>query len=404
MHSNDTMAQPSVRSKRIWTAVVLGSLSGIGPLSIDMYLPALPSMAEELGTTASMTQLSLTACLIGLALGQLIVGPISDVKGRRIPLLIGIAAYALVSLLCVLSPNIWTFIALRFLQGFAGAAGIVIARASVRDMYSGDALTKFFALLMLINGAAPILAPILGAEILSFTSWRGVFAVLSVAGVLMLAAVALLLKETLPPERRSRGGVGNTLRTFRKLAGDSQFMGFALTQGFMMAAMFAYISGSSFVLQELYDVSPRTYSFIFGLNGLGIIAASQLAGRLAGKVATRKLLASGLTAAAAGALLLLLAASLKLGLYAVIPAFFLVVSSVGIVSTTTTSLALQEQGQSAGSASAMLGMLSFVFGGAAAPLVGLGGEGTALPLAAVMLLLVAAAIGCFAYSAKRQAA
>ena len=181
-------------------------------------------------------------------------------------------------------------------------------------------------------------------------------------------------------------------------------MGFALTQGFMMAAMFAYISGSSFVLQELYGVSPRTYSLIFGLNGLGIIAASQLAGRLAGKVATRKLLASGLTAAAAGALLLLLAASLKLGLYAVIPAFFLVVSSVGIVSTTTTSLALQEQGQSAGSASAMLGMLSFVFGGAAAPLVGLGGEGTALPLAAVMLLLVAAAIGCFAYSAKGKSA
>lgn len=404
MHSNDTMAQPSVRSKRIWTAVVLGSLSGIGPLSIDMYLPALPSMAEELGTTASMTQLSLTACLIGLALGQLIVGPISDVKGRRIPLLIGIAAYALVSLLCVLSSNIWTFIALRFLQGFAGAAGIVIARASVRDMYSGDALTKFLALLMLINGAAPILAPIMGAEVLSFTSWRGVFAVLSGAGLLMLVAVALLLKETLPPERRSRGGVGNTLRTFRRLAGDAQFMGFALTQGLMMAAMFAYISGSSFVLQELYGVSPRTYSFIFGFNGLGIIAASQLAGRLAGKVATRKLLASGLTAASAGALLLLLAASLKLGLYAVIPAFFLVVSSVGIVSTTTTSLALQEQGQSAGSASAMLGMMSFVFGGAAAPLVGLGGEGTALPLAAVMLLLVAAAIGCFAYSARRKAA
>lgn len=402
MSADQTISQPMHRSKRLMIAAILGSLSGIGPLSIDMYLPAFPTLAEELGASASVTQLSLTACLLGIALGQLIVGPISDVRGRRKPLLIGIAVYVIVSLLCVISPNIWTFIGLRFVQGLAGAAGIVIARASVRDMYSGAELTKFFALLMLVNGAAPILAPMIGAEILTFTSWRGVFAVLAAAGILMFAAVLTGLKETLPPERRLNGGIGTTLRTFKGLLSNSAFMGYAITQGLMMAAMFAYISGSSFVLQEIYEVTPRGYSLIFGLNGLGIIVASQIAGRLAGRVEARRLLTAGLTIASAGAVLLLVSVWQELGLGGVVPALFLVVSSVGIISTTTASLALQDQGRNAGSASALLGMLSFIFGGAAAPLVGLGGEGTAMPLAVVMLLLVAASVCCFVFLTKRK--
>ncbi|RJX39703.1 Bcr/CflA family efflux MFS transporter [Paenibacillus pinisoli] len=399
---NTATTAPVGRSKRLWIALILGALSGIGPLSIDMYLPALPALAGELGASASVAQLSLTACLLGIALGQLIVGPISDVIGRRRPLLIGIAVYAVVSLLCVISPNIWTFIALRFVQGLAGAAGIVIARASVRDLYSGVELTKFFALLMLINGAAPILAPMIGAEILNFTSWRGVFAVLSVSGLLMMAAIYFGLKETLPAERRQSGGLGNTLRIFGRLAGDRVFMGYAMTQGFMMAAMFAYISGSSFVLQEIYNVTPRTYSYIFGLNGIGIIIASQIAGRLAGKVEARKLLISGLAMAACGSVLLLATAFMKLELPVIIAGFFLVVSSLGITSATTTSLALQDQGQNAGSASALLGMLSFIFGGLAAPLVGLGGEGTAVPLAIVISSLVLAAFICYVLLTKRK--
>lgn len=402
MNAIQSASQSMSRSRRLLIAAILGSLSGIGPLSIDMYLPALPALGEDFGATASVTQLSLTACLLGIALGQLIVGPISDVRGRRTPLLIGIVVYAVVSLLCIVSPSIWAFIALRFVQGLAGAAGIVIARASVRDMYSGSELTKFFALLMLINGAAPILAPMIGAEILTFTSWRGVFAVLSVSGLLMFAAVFFGLKETLPSERRSKGGLRNTLKTFRGLLGNTVFMGYAITQGLMMAAMFAYISGSSFVLQEIYDVTPRGYSLVFGLNGAGIIIASQVAGRLAGRVEARKMLSAGLAIAASGALLLLLAVVAGMGLGGVIPAFFLVVSSVGIISATTTSLALQDQGKTAGSASALLGMLSFIFGGAAAPLVGLGGKGTALPLAVVILLLVAAAAGCFAFLTRRR--
>ncbi|MDQ6423171.1 multidrug effflux MFS transporter [Paenibacillus sp. LHD-117] len=402
MSSTNTIAKPMARSKRLLIAVILGSLSGIGPLSIDMYLPALPALSDDLGASASLTQLSLTACLVGIALGQLIVGPISDVRGRRAPLLIGMAVYSIISLLCVVSPSIWAFIFLRFVQGFAGAAGIVIARASVRDLYSGVELTKFFALLMLINGAAPILAPMIGAEIVTFTSWRGVFAVLSGSGLLMLAAVFVGLKETLPPERRSRGGLRNTIITFRRLLGNSIFMGYAFTQGLMMAAMFAYISGSSFVLQELYGVTPRGYSLVFGLNGAGIIVASQIAGRLAGKVEARRMLAIGLSIAGAGALILMGAVTLELGLPLVIAGLFFIVSSVGITGATTTSLALQDQGSSAGSASALLGMLSFVFGGAAAPLVGLGGEGTALPLAIVILLLIAAAFVCFSLFTRKK--
>ncbi|WP_188998798.1 multidrug effflux MFS transporter [Paenibacillus nasutitermitis] len=401
MSQSTSAARPATGSSRLWLAIVLGSLAAFGPLSMDMYLPALPSLAAELGSTTSVTQLSLTACLLGLALGQLLAGPLSDVRGRRVPLIIGVAVYAVVSLLCVFSPNIWVFIGLRFIQGLAGAAGIVISRASVRDLYSGVELTKFFALLMLVNGAAPILAPIIGAEVLTFTSWRGVFGLLSILGVLMLLAVLFGMKETLPTDRRSSGGMAHTLATFRRLMSDSLFMGYALTQGFVMAAMFAYISGSSFVLQELFGVSPRMFSLIFGINGAGIIAASQIAGRLAGRVHERNVLGSGLMMAAFGGALLLLAAALHAGLYLVLPGFFLVVSSVGLISTTTTSLALQSQAKSAGSASALLGMLSFIIGGAAAPLVGIGDNQNAWPLAIVMSALVVAAVLCFFFVARR---
>lgn len=389
------------KTSRIRIAIILGSLAAFGPLSIDMYLPALPALANELQATTSMTQLSLTACLLGLALGQLIVGPISDVRGRKLPLIMSVTVYAIVSVLCVYSPNVEMFIILRFIQGLAGAAGIVISRASVRDLYSGVELTKLFALLMLVNGAAPILSPIVGAEVLTYTSWRGVFGVLSVLGVLMLLAVIFGMRETLPVERRSRGGIRHSLKTFRRLMGDSSFMGYALTQGCIMAAMFAYISGSSFILQELFGVSPQMYSLIFGINGVGIIIAGQAAGRLADRVKARSLLASGLMISSVGGAFLLAAGLFHWGLFIIIPALFLIVSSVGLILTTTSSLALQNQGQSAGTASALLGMLGFVIGGGVAPLVGIGGAHTIMPLAIVMFLLVLAAVLCFKLLARQ---
>ncbi len=372
------------KSRRLWIAFVLGALSAFGPLSIDMYLPALPKLTEELHTNTSVAQLSLTACLIGLALGQLLVGPLSDVRGRKKPLLIALILYSVASILCAYSTSIWMLIFLRFIQGATGAAGIVISRASVRDMYSGTELTKFFALLMLVNGAAPILAPIAGGQLLHFVTWRGVFFVLFVIGILMWLAVSFGLKETLPRERRSPGGLKQTFSTFHLIITDRQFMGYAFSQGLVSAAMFGYISGSPFVLQEIFGVSPQMFSVIFAINGVGIIIASQLTGRLAGRVSELKLFIIGISLCAIGGVILLFVVLLDAGLYAVIPSLFIVVSSVGMVGTTSFSLAMQNQSETAGSASAILGLLPFILGAIVAPLVGLGGSHTAVPMAIVI--------------------
>ncbi|MEC0231638.1 multidrug effflux MFS transporter [Paenibacillus alba] len=385
----------SSRPIRLWIVLVLGALASFGPLSLDMYLPALPVIASDLHTTTSLAQMSLTACMIGLSIGQLIAGSVSDVRGRRIPLLVGLVIYALASIFCMFAPSIWLFLLLRFVQGMAGAAGIVISRAIVRDMYEGVEMTKFFALLMLVNGAAPILAPIIGGQLLEFTSWRGVFLVLSLIGVVMFIAVVLGLKETHLPERRSKGGLSNTLRTFRGLLTDRLFMGYALTQGLVFAGMFAYISGSPFVLQEIFGVSPQMFSLCFAINGIGVIIAGQVTGRLAGKISDERLLASGLVMAAFGGILLLIATLAGAGLYVILTAFFFIVSSVGPVSVATSSLALQSQGKTAGSAAALLGLLSFIIGGIIAPLVGIGGSQTAVPLGIIIAVMEVGAILCF---------
>ncbi|BBH23699.1 Bcr/CflA family drug resistance efflux transporter [Paenibacillus baekrokdamisoli] len=395
-HNAHRQSQTLTRSGRLWTAVILGSLSAFGPLSLDMYLPSLPKLADDLHTTTSLTQLSLTACLIGLALGQLFAGPISDVRGRRIPLLVGLIGYTASSLLCAFAPSIWTFILLRFVQGLAGSAGIVIARAVVRDLYSGTELTKFFSLLMLVNGIAPIAAPIAGGQLLHFTSWRGVFLVLAVIGVIMLLAVLLGLPETLPAAKRMKGGIMNTLSTFRTLARNRVFVGYALCQGLVLGAMFAYISGSPFVLQDIFGVSPQMFSLCFAINGLGIILASQVAGRLAGRVNETKLLLIGLCLAAFGGVMLLGMILISAGLAAILIFLFIIVSCVGLVSTLSFSLAMRNLSHSAGSASALLGVLTFLLGSLAAPLVGLGGSLTAVPMGIIIAVMEVGALLIFA--------
>lgn len=371
-------------TSRVRMALILGTLSAFGPLSLDMYLPALPTLAGEFQSSTSYAQLSLTACMVGLAAGQLLAGPLSDVRGRRMPLIAGLILYTIASILCLVSPTMGSFVVLRFIQGAAGAAGIVISRAVVRDVYSGPELTRFFSLLMLINGVAPIAAPIIGGQLLAYTSWRGVFILLSIIGILTLVAVVVGLGETLPAERRSSGGLKQTLITFRKIAGDRLFMGYALTQGFVSAGMFAYISGSPFVLQKIYGISPQMFSICFAINGLGIILASQIAGRLAGKVSETRLLIAGLITAALGGTSLLIAILAGGNLISVLIPLFFVVSSVGLVNTASFSLAMANQEKSAGSASALIGVMTFLFGGIVAPLVGLGGEGTAVPMGIVI--------------------
>jgi DHA1 family bicyclomycin/chloramphenicol resistance-like MFS transporter len=388
------------RSSVLWMAFLLGSLASFGPLSIDMYLPALPNLAKDLNSSTSLAQLSLTACLLGIALGQLFAGPISDVCGRRKPLLIGLFFYVISSLLCVFAPTIWIFVMMRFIQGLAGSAGIVISRAIVRDLYSGSEMTRFFSLLMLVNGVAPILAPILGGQVLQAASWRGIFLMLFVVGIIMLLAVFWGLRETLPSSFRSKGGLKSTFRTFRGLIKNRTFMGYALGQGFVMAAMFAYISGSPFVLQNIFGVSPQMFSLFFGINGLGIIIAGQITGRLAGRIHERKLLIAGLSIAFVGGILLLAMIILGGGIYTILLPLFLVVSSVGIVGTSSFSLAMQDQAKAAGSASALIGVLSFVFGGLMAPLVGISGSYTAIPMGITIAVAETAAVLSYFFLVK----
>ncbi|WP_046226239.1 multidrug effflux MFS transporter [Paenibacillus dauci] len=390
------------KSRRLWIALILGSLSAFAPLSIDMYLPALPTLADHLQTNASLAQLSLTACLLGLALGQLIVGPLSDVKGRRTPLIISLVLYAVSSLLCALTGNIWMLILLRFVQGVTGAAGIVISRAVVRDLYSGHELTRFFSLLMLINGVAPIAAPIIGGLLLKFVPWQGVFVVLAAIGAIMFVMVLFGLPETLSQERKVTGGLGTTLRTFGRLIRDRAFIGFALSQAFITAAMFAYIAGSPFVVQDIFGVSAQGFSLFFAINGVGIVIFAQLAGRLSGKYGELRLLRISLVIAFTAALLLLVIAIAGGGLIPIAVMLFLVVSCVGSVGATSTSLAMQSQGNSAGSASALLGLLPLLLGGAASPLVGLGSGLTAVPMSLVIFGAEVLAALSFIVLVRRQ--
>ncbi|MBG0832905.1 multidrug effflux MFS transporter [Planomonospora sp. ID67723] len=383
--------------RRTLLLLVLGALSAIGPLSIDMYLPAFPAIAGELGAGQAQVQLTLTACLVGVSAGQVIAGPLSDVRGRRVPLVAGITAYAAASLLCAFSPTVYGLIGFRLLQGIAGGAALVIVRAVVRDLYEGAAIARIFATLMLVSGLAPILAPILGAELLSHTSWRGIFVALSAGGLVLLTAALSGVRETLPAHRREAGGLRKTLATFGKLLRSRPFMSSALAGGLGFGGMFAYISGSPFVLQEVYGASPRTFSLVFALNAIGLTVTAQIGGRLAGRrVAPARLIVIGLFAYVAGAGAVTVTALLDLPLAALVASLFVMMCGAGLVLPGAGALALAGQPpQVAGSASALLGVLQFALGALAAPLVGLG-DGSALPMATVLAGFAVAAFAAFA--------
>jgi MFS transporter, DHA1 family, multidrug resistance protein len=378
------MNKPS-GTKRLQLALLLGSLGLLGPFTIDMYLPSFPTIVEDYGTTASLVQISLTTCLLGLGLGQLIIGPMSDVQGRKKPLLIFLTMYLLASLTCAIAPSIYLFIAARFLQGFAAAGGLVISRAIVRDNYNGKELTKFFSLLMLVGNLGPIVAPIVGGGVLAVTDWNGVFIVLAAVGLLLVVTVSVKLEESLPPEKRVPSNLAQVLKNFGSLFRDREFLGYALTQGFIIAGIFAYVSGIPFVYQNIYGVSPQVFSLLFGVNGLALIIGTQTVGRLADMISERTFLKFGLFLSTAAGTFLLIALLLKAPLLAVaIPIFFLV-CSIGIIATTSFALAMETQGHIAGSASALLGLLPFVLGSITSPLVGVAGEYSAIPMGVVIL-------------------
>ena len=375
--------------------MVLGMLSMFGPISLDLYLPALPALATDLSASASAAQLSITACLLGLAIGQLVAGPLSDQFGRRRPLIVGLTVYLIASAACALAPTIELLVVLRLLQGLAGAAGIVVARAIARDLYSGRRLVIIFSRLILVNGLAPVLAPVIGGQLTLVTSWRGIFVVLAAFGVVLLAAGIFGLTESLPAERRRTGGVRDTLRSFRTLLGDRLFVTIVLAAGLAGASMFAYIAGATFVLQRLFGLSAQQFSFAFGSNALGIMVLGQVGARLSRRWSPHRVMAVGLGMNLAGAAGLVVTVLIGLGLPFLLGSLFVMVSALGLVFPTSTALALADHPDRAGAASSLLGLGQYVMGAIVAPLVGLAGEDTAVPLGVVAVSCSAAAAVIF---------
>ncbi|MBS4201699.1 multidrug effflux MFS transporter [Bacillus sp. FJAT-49732] len=376
----------SLRDKKhpIRFALLLAAFSALGPFTFDMYLPAFPQLTKFFGTSASAIQVSITACLLGVGVGQIVMGPLSDVHGRRKPLLIAMIIYALASFGCAFSPNIATFIALRFLQGFAASAGMVISRAIVRDFYSGVELTKFFSLLTMIGNLAPLLAPIAGSAVISFSTWNGVFIFLGLLGLFLSSITTWKLKESLPVERRVPSNFKALLRNFKTLLQNRTFMGYALAQGIMMAGIFAYISGTPFIYQKIYGVSPQVFAMLFALNGISLIIGAQTVRRLAGRITERRILLIGMSMAFITSTVVLIVVLTHGPLFSLVIPLFLFVASLGLVGPVTFTLAMESQGHIAGSAASLLGVIPFLLGSVTSPLVGIAGEYSATPFGVII--------------------
>ncbi|WP_246209178.1 multidrug effflux MFS transporter [Cellulosimicrobium composti] len=384
------------RSGRISAGLVLllSALTAVGPLTIDLYLSAFPRIVDELGTTESRVQLTLTATLAGLAIGQLLIGSVSDAVGRRAPLLVSLAVYVAASVGIVVAGSVAALTGLRFVQGLAAAAGMVLSMAIVRDSFEGYRIGKVIARLMLVVGVAPILAPTIGAQFLRFGSWRGMFVALAAVGALLFVVVLLRLRETLPAERRRSGGTTAALRSYGSLLGDWSFIGLALIAGFYMAAMFTYISASTFVFQDFFGMSAQQYAVVFGVGAVSVTAGSQINGALVGRVAPERILQA---AVAAGFVLsggLLVAALAGGGLAWLVPLIVLTLGTAGFVMPSVPAIALERNAHRAGSAAALIGAFQFGVGAVIAPVTGLLGGSPPVTMAAVMfgVIVVAGAV------------
>ena len=380
-------------SRGRWLLIVLGALSAFGPLCMDMYLPALPDLADSLHSTAGTAQLSLSACIVGLGAGQLVVGPLSDRLGRRRPLLVGLVLFVLTSALCALTRSMELLLVLRLLQGIGGAAGIVLCRAIVADRFAGVAAAAYFSTIAAINGLAPILAPVFGAQVLRVGTWRTVFWVLTGIGVVLLVLTAVVVAESLPAYRRSRTGLAGTFRVFGALLRDRVYLGYAIAGSTVCAAMFGYISASPFLLQDGFGLSPQVFSLCFAANALGIVLMSNLGRILLRRTTALALLRWGVWQCAVGAVLLAVVLLAGLSLPFVLGSLFVLVSSVGFALTYASVLAMDLHRGIAGSASALLGAAQYAFGAVTARLVGFGNRTAGTALAFTVLGAAVVALG-----------
>ncbi|CAN7517049.1 multidrug effflux MFS transporter [Paenibacillus sp. LjRoot153] len=376
---NDKLKNHSLR-----LALILAAFSALGPFTVDMYLASLPQIMVFFETNVSMIQASLTASLLGLGLGQMVMGPLSDKYGRRMPLLISMILYIVSSIGCAFVPNIESFIVLRFIQGVAASAGLVISRAIARDRYSGVEMTKFISLLTMISNIAPLVSPNAGSAVTSFSSWIGVFVFLGLLGILLTGITTWGLEESLPVRHRVSGNFMAVMKNYNRLFRDRTFMGYALVNGILFAGVFAFVAGTPFIYQNIFGVSPQMFSILFAMNGLAIMIGSQVVKRVAGRLTERSILRIGLSLSFISSCTILIAVLSKGSLSAIFLSTFLFAVSIGIIGPVSVTLAMESHGQIAGSASAVLGTFQFALGAVTSPLVGIAGESSAIPFGIII--------------------
>ncbi|ANQ65012.1 multidrug effflux MFS transporter [Staphylococcus equorum] len=367
--------------------IILGALTAIGALSIDMFLPGLPQIQSDFNTTTSNSQLTLSLFMIGLALGNLFVGPISDSIGRKTPLIVAMALFTLASIGIIFVDNIWLMIALRFVQGFCGGAGAVISRAISSDLYTGKQLTKFLALLMLVNGVAPVLAPALGGVILSFSTWRMVFVILTIFGLLMLFGTIFNIKESLSTEQRDSPHLVSIFKGFKQLLATPRFVLPMLIQGVTFVILFSYISASPFIAQRIYDMSAQQFSLMFASVGISLIVSSQLTGKLVDYIDRQVLLRVLTIIQLVGVVWISVILYIHLSIWLLFIGFIVLVAPVTGVATLGFSIAMDENTGGNGSASSLLGLVQFLIGGLVSPLVGVMGEDSYIPYLTIILIV-----------------
>lgn len=388
-HPHNVRRAPMALSAMVLSTIVL--ITAIAPLATDMYVPAFPLVGRDLVASATQVQLTLTTFFVGMALGQLVGGPVSDRIGRRAPLLVSLAVLAVASAVCAFSPTIAVMMVARLVQGFSGGWAMVIARSIVVDLTRGAHLVRAMNMVAGVSGIAPIVGPLIGGVILQFTHWRVSFWVVAVLAALMLVAVAVGVTETLPTDKRHGGGLSHILGTTKTVLRHRSFVGYLLVFGLSMGMIFAYVATSAFVLQSMNGLSPMVYSIDFAFNAVGLTVATLAAARLANRVSTRKVVGVGLAASvAAGVLLLVGAVWFDMPLPVALGGFFILMTAQGLVGPNAGALASDAVPEHPGTGSALLGFLQWCMAGVIAPLAGLGGTETAAPMAAIVTVLAIA--------------
>lgn len=375
---------PSHRHRQTELIVLLGALTAFTPVSIDMYLPALPVLGAEFSASPGHVQLSVASFFLGLAVGQGFYGPLSDRFGRTRPLYAGLSLFVLASIACALAPSINFLIVVRFFQALGACSGQVIARAVVRDLFDAREAVQVFSLLVLVMGVSPVLAPLVGGQVLLWFPWRTIFWIIGTLGVAGLTGSFLRLRETHHGERRQLI-LGSVLRTYGELLRDRTFLGYVLTGGMAMAGMFAYIVGSPYVFIEHFHVTTEHFGFFFGANALGLVLAAQLNARLVRHLTSDAIIRKVLAVQVASGILLFAGAwSGFLQLYGVAILLFVYVASVGCLFPNVTAMAMAPHGSRAGSASALIGVIQFALAAASATLIGAVNSGAVLPVATLI--------------------